>query len=59
MVYSLGNTLDQLRGPAILTLTQSERTDISNWLLGGCLMGTVRTELAYARKKHAIFGSPI
>lgn len=44
------------RGPAILTLTQSERKRIANWVIGGFSMGIVRGELEYAGKKHTIYG---
>lgn len=44
------------RGPAILTLTQSERKSIANWVIGGFSMGIVRGKLEYAGKKHSIYG---
>jgi hypothetical protein len=43
-------------GPAILTLTQSERKRIANWVIGGFSMGIVRGELEYAGKKQQIYG---
>ena len=43
-------------GPAMLTLTQSERKPISNWIIGGFSMGIVRGELEYAGKKQPIYG---
>jgi hypothetical protein len=43
-------------GPAILTLTQSERKRIANWIIGGFSMGIVRGELEYAGKKQPIYG---
>jgi len=43
-------------GPALLTLTQSERKPIANWVIGGFSMGIVRGELEYAGKKQSVYG---
>ncbi|MBK7487020.1 MAG: hypothetical protein IPI70_12855 [Nitrospira sp.] len=44
------------QGPATLTVVQSERTRIANWITGGFSMGIVRGELDYAGKKRPIYG---
>lgn len=44
------------QGPATLTVVQSERTRIANWITGGFSMGIVRGELDYAGKKLPIYG---
>ena len=44
------------KGPATLTLTQTERNGLANWLIGGFSMGIVRGELDYAGKKIPIYG---
>jgi hypothetical protein len=43
-------------GPAVLTLMQSERKRIANWVIGGFSMSIVRGELEYAGKKQPIYG---
>lgn len=44
------------QGRATLTLAQTERTGIANWVIGGFSMGIVRGELDYAGRKHPIYG---
>lgn len=44
------------QGPALLTLSQSERKTIGNWAIGGFSMAIVRGELNYAGKKQPIYG---
>jgi hypothetical protein len=43
-------------GPALLTLAQSERNRIANWVIGGFSMGIVRGELEYAGQKQSVYG---
>jgi len=44
------------QGQAILTITQSERTGIANWVIGGFSMAIIRGQLDYAGQKHSIYG---
>lgn len=44
------------KGSATLTLTQSERKGLANWVIGGFSMGIIRGELEYAGKKHEVYG---
>ncbi len=44
------------KGPAVLTLTQTERRRIGNWVIGGFSMGIVRGELVYGGSTHRIYG---
>jgi hypothetical protein len=44
------------QGPALLTLSQSERKTIGNWAIGGFSMAIVQGELKYAGKKQPIYG---
>jgi hypothetical protein len=44
------------RGPATLTLSQSQRKRIGNWAIGGFSMAIIQGELEYAGKKHSIYG---
>jgi hypothetical protein len=44
------------KGPATITLSQSARKGLANWVTGGFSMSIVQGELEYAGKKYPIYG---
>jgi hypothetical protein len=44
------------KGPAILTLRQSSRKALANWIIGGFSMGIVQGELEYAGNTRRVYG---
>ncbi len=44
------------QGPAVLTLTQTDRRGIGNWVIGGFSMGIVRGEFVYGGATLEIYG---
>jgi len=44
------------QGQGILTITQTERTGIADWAIGGFSMAIIRGQLDYAGQKHPIYG---
>jgi len=44
------------KGPAMLTLKQTKRQNIANWVIGGFAMGIVQGKLTYAGTTQQIYG---